>query len=253
MSKVIPEGLGVFVWLPAKCGSWDVIIAKAKEHGVKWLIVHNAQGPYALIKSAGLQAAYSGYLYPTATDKYIQQAKKAVDAGADIVLFDAETEWEQGGYKGLQASTFETTLRQTLGDSVWIGNAGAWQWPEKHPVYPDTAFARGIDGALPERYWTEFDYKTPYSAAIGESEKEWERYKDVHGYKSVIPIGSAYGTNTSPPGGHQDLREEDLRDFLTRFPTCALWSWLHIPPFGWDVIRSIHEASSSGNPCGKGE
>ena len=240
-----PTGVGIFIWEPSYCegGDWGKIIEKATQIGLKWIILHGfwSQPVISRLHTAGFYVAYSAYVTPNGADNAVADFSRAKTAGVDAVLIDAEVEWEtldgHPCWRGVEATAFITKLRQAMGDT-WIGNAGAWQWPKMHPQYPDKEFAMGVDAAMPERYWTEFSPDTPYAKSVTESELEWKTYADVRGYKAVIPIGSAYGLNGEVKAGHQDLKPEDLRDFLMRNDTCALWSWLHIPDFAWNVISA---------------
>lgn len=252
MSATAPTGLGMFIWEPSYCegGNWTKIIAKAKASGFTWLILHNfySKAVIEALKTAGFYVAYSFYCTPNGGTGPIAGAQAARDYGCDAVLFDAETPWEVNGWIGPEATAFVKALRAAVGNDCFLGNDGAWQMPKYHPAYPDKEFAAVADAAMPERYWTEFPPSTTYATAIANSESEWKTYADVQTYKSVIPIGSAYGTNTSPGGGHQPLNEADLRDFITRYPTCALWSWMHTPEWAWDLFAQLQAAKEIAEP-----
>jgi hypothetical protein len=243
----------MFIWEPSHCenGNWNTIITKAKASGFTWLIMHNfySQAVIQQLKAAGFYVAYSFYCTPSGGDGPIAGAAAAVKYGCDAILFDAETPWETDAngnptWHGPEATQFITHLRSAIGDT-YLANAGAWQRPQFHPKYPDKEFALVADAAMPEVYWTEYPPSTPYAKAISDSEDAWKTYPDVQGYKEVIRLGSAYGTNGTIPGGHSPLNEADLQDFITRYPTCALWSWMHVPQFGWDLFAKLAAAKNT--------
>jgi len=249
-----PSGPGMFIWEPSQCegGNWTTIVQKAQASGLTWLALHNfySQAVIAQLKEAGFYVAYSFYCTPNGGNGPIQGAAAARSYGVDAVLFDAETPWEvlpngQPGWRGPEATAFVTALRAAVGPDCFLADDGAWQLPRSHPAYPDKEFAAVADAAMPEVYWTEFPPTTTYAQAIANSESQWQTYPDVQGYKSVIRIGSAYGTNGAVPGGHQPLNAQDLKDFLTRYRTCALWSWMHVPPFGWEVLQQLAASGSN--------
>lgn len=259
MSALAPSGAGIFVWLPQHCEGGDAmaVAAKARLCGLTWVALHNffSVEYISKLRAADLFVAYSSYSLPGAaqTAAFVDRARMARAAGADAVLVDAELEWEKvGGSVGdrsAEALDFAKRLRSAVGEDCWIGDAGAWAEPKFHPTYPDSAFGAVVDAAMPERYWTEFSASTPYAKSIEESEDEWQ----VTGqkYRSVVPVGCAYGTNTPVPAGHQALKPEDLRDFVLRYPTFALWSWMHMPPWGWDILRdraALQEPFEPGEP-----
>lgn len=250
MAGVAPNGLGLFLWLPQNCegGDWDAIIAKAKDHGITWFALHNYfnAGVVQKLKTAGFYVAYSFYTSPNQNiDAQCQAAGTAAHHGCDAILFDAETTWETEPdgktpkWRGPEATIFMQKLRAAVSDDCYLANAGAWNWPSYHKQYPDREFAAIADAAMPERYWTEFPPGRTYDAIIAESEHEWTTVPDVLGYKAVIPIGAGYGTNGTVPGGHRPLDVNDLKDFITRYPTCSLWSWMHLPKECWDMIKSV--------------
>lgn len=243
---IVPSGRGMFVWQLHRCegGNLAAIIAKAQASGFSFLVMHEIAldtQVYAKLKAAGLQVGFCFYSVPgvSETARQVIRAKMHRDAGADFICVDAEEFWERlpdgaPGWRGPEAADFARQLRASLGPDCWIGNAGAWQWPEAHPNYPDREFGAVFDAAMPERYWTEFPPAEPYAKSIATGEKQWSLYPDVQGYRSVFPIGSAYGANGEIPAGHQPLEIADLADFDGRYATRAYWDWLHCPRAAWD-------------------
>ncbi len=250
MAAVAPSGIGMFIWLPQQCegGNWDAITAKALDCGLSWIIFHNFWSKTAAmqLKQAGIYVAYSFYSKPGPTIPHqIDGAKAAFDSGyCDAVLFDAETAWEvlddgKPGWRGPEATDFVNQLRAAVGDSCYLANAGCWQRPNFHQGYPDKEFAAIADCAMPEVYWSEFPPGESYSAIITESEREWSTNTSVLAYKSVIRLGSSYGTNGPVPGGKRPLELADFTDFVQRYKVCAFWSWLHCPQWAWDHLKSL--------------
>jgi hypothetical protein len=274
--------LGVFVWQWAACESClsgdaktQAIISKCKRCNISWLALHMEDVTTALVKilhDAGLYVACWKYCVPgtNETADFIHHAVLCRESGCDAVLPDCEIEWETlpapgggrvPGDRRAEAATFANQLRSGLksctnGDCP-IGNCGAWQWPSRHPGYPDKEFGAVFDFASPERYWTMFSPSEPAASALDESEKEWSSIVGAGvagGYPGLIPIGSAF--DGSAQGG-QPLRPADITEFLNRVErgqgtsvpgTCALWSFQHIPPAIWALLESRAAARVSTVP-----
>ena len=257
------------------------IISKCKRCNISWLALHMDDITTALVSvlhAAGLYVATWKYCVPNApgavngtgaseTDSFIRHAMLCRESGCDAILPDCEIEWETlpapgsgrvPGDRRAEAATFANQLRAALksctnGDCP-IGNCGAWQWPDRHPLYPDHAFGTVFDFGAPERYWTMFSPSEPAVAALDESEKEWAEPVNANAYHSIIPIGSAF--DGAAQGG-QPLRPQDVTEFLDRVDrgqgtttpgTCALWSWQHVPPAIWALLEARAVARVSTIP-----
>jgi hypothetical protein len=246
-----PSGLGIFIWQWSQCegGNIDAIISKAKRCNITWLAIHMdavATARVNALHAAGLYVAAWKYCVPG--DDFVTHAVLCRQSGCDAIFPDCEIEWEthklpDGSVvpsdRRTEAATFAKALRDAL-PNTFIGNCGAWQWPDRHPIYPDHAFGSFWDAGMPERYWTMFSPTEPASAALDESEKEWDDKMNVGAYKMLIPIGSAF--DGSAQGG-QPLRPSDVSDFLDRQQTCALWSWQHVPPIIWALLEQRAQAN----------
>lgn len=256
--SVPPSGLGIFIWQWSQCeqGDINVIISKAKRCGVTWVAIHFDDALPARVQyfhAAGLYVAAWDYCVP-GDQSYIPTAKNVLLSGVNAILPDCEIEWEtrKSPYGSVvpsdrrpEAKIFAQQLRQALGNDCWIGNCGAWQWPDRHPIYPDHAFGEYWDAGLPERYWTMFSATEFPATALNESEKEWADAMNAGAYKTIIPIGSAFDGTAQ---GGQPLRQSDVMEFLSRQETCALWSWQHIPPTIWALLEARAAAHVSTLP-----
>jgi hypothetical protein len=256
-----PVGLGIFCWQWSQCEGGDInaIIAKAKRCGVTWLAVHMddiTTVRVTQLHAAGLYVAAWKYCVPgvSETADFIRHAVLCRDSGCDAILPDCEIEWEtrktpDGSVvpsdRRPEAKVFAQQLRTALGDDYPIGNCGAWQWCDRHPIYPDHAFGASWSFGSPERYWTMFSSTEPASAALDESEKEWADTMNAGAYKTLIPIGSAF--DGSAQGG-QPLRPSDVAGFLDRQETCALWSWQHVPSTIWALLEQRAQGAASTQP-----
>jgi len=256
MSATAPTGMGFFLWEWSQCdsGNLSTILSKCRRCNIQWVALHfpdvTAQRVQAF-HSAGIYVAAWWYCVPgeSETQSFIRSAQSMKLLGVDAILPDCEIEWESRN--GLpadrrpEAAVFAQQLRAALGDDMWIGNCGAWQWPDKHPVYPDHAFGGQWNAGLPERYWTMFDKSHSPSSVLDESEREWADAMNKGAYQELIPIGSAFDGSTQ---GGQPCNISDVAAFLDRQQTCALWSWQHMSPALWAMLEQRALATVSTFP-----
>jgi len=231
-----PIGLGIFIWELPLCENGNIsnIIAKTKRCNISWLAIHMDPITTDLVKTLHASGLYiAAWKYTIPGDDFITHADLCRRSGCDAILPDCEIEWEtvNGGSK---ASDFAKALRDKVGTDCFLGNCGAWQWPDKHPLYPDHTFGKYWDAGMPERYWTMFPPSVSAKEALDESDKQWADPINRGAYKTLIPIGSAF--DGSAQGG-QSLTITDLEMFLNRQSTCALWSWQHISPDIWTYLE----------------
>lgn len=271
MSATPPTGLGMFIWEWNQCegGDIDAIIAKAKRCGISWVAVSFSDvlpNRVIALHSAGLYVAAWSYCVPgvTETHAWIMHACGCRSLNVDAILPDCEIEWEtckdadgnvHPSDRRPEAKIFAQQLREALdnvsgtGEPCFIGNCGAWQWPDRHPIYPDHAFGSFWDAGMPERYWTMFSSTEPAAVALKESSLEWGNKMNAGAYKTLIPIGSAF--DGSAQGG-QPLRADDVANFLDLQETCALWSWQHVPSIIWALLeqraQTVSPTASTDRP-----
>lgn len=249
-----PLGLGFFIWEWSECdgGNLGTILSKCQRCNITWVAVHVPDVTAERVKAfhdAGIYVAAWMYCVP-GDPTYIPRVAKVAALGVDAVLPDCEIEWEerngQPADRRPEALLFAQELRKTLGPDIWIGNCGAWQWPDKHPAYPDHAFGTYWDAGLPERYWTMFPASeaTPQEA-LDESDRQWADRENVNAYRTLIPIGSVFDGRDQ---GGQALAVSDVSAFLDRQPTCALWSYQHCPPTVWAMLESRALAHGTTDP-----
>ena len=241
------------------CGTPEQIILKCGQSGISWLAIHMDSVTTELVKTfhdAGLYVGAWKYCVPG--DDFIDHAILCARSGCDAILPDCEIEWEAvKNSEGLlvptdrraEAAAFAKSLRDALSDpstgtpTVFIGNCGAWQFPDSHPFYPDHSFGAEWDAGLVERYWTMLN--APAAQSLQKSESQWGNALNAGAYKRIIPIGSAFDGRGQ---GGSNVTAEDVEMFLNRQETCALWSWQHLPAEVWAMLARRAAAQVSTLP-----
>jgi peptidoglycan hydrolase-like protein with peptidoglycan-binding domain len=189
----------------------------------------------AALKARGLRVCGWQYVYGRRPVLEARAGRRAVAAGADCLVIDAEIEYE-GRYA--QASTYMSKLRAYVGDSFPIGLAG-WPYVDYHPGYPFSVFLGpgGAQFSLPQMYWR----------AIGVSVDEV--------YAHTMLWNSLYGRPIAPLG---QLYQSPTRSEITRFrqlavaygaPGLSWWSWQSTSAGGWSALaRSLAPLTAAVAP-----
>jgi hypothetical protein len=256
MSATPPSGLGIFLWIWKDCDGGDLptILGRCAACNISWVALHFPDVTADRVQAfhdAGIYVAAWWYCVPGSaeTETFITSAVNMRKLGVDAILPDCEIEWESRNGapadRRPEALIFAQKLRNALGPDCFIGNCGAWQWPDAHGLYPDHAFGNYWSAGLPERYWTMFSPSHSPKSVLDESDRQWADKENVNAYKSLIPIGSAFDGVAQ---GGQALRPEDVAAFLDRQETCALWSWQHVPSAVWALLERRAASTASTEP-----
>jgi hypothetical protein len=228
------DGDAMWIWYVSKAsgGSASAIAAQARAHGVETVFVKSGDGRnywsqfssglVQALRARGLHVCAWQYVYGSYPSSEASVAAKAVRAGAECFVIDAETEYE-GRYS--QARTYISALRNAVGASYPIGMS-SFPYVDYHPGLPySTFFAPG--GA-------QFDVPQVYWKAIGDSvdtaTNHTYRYNRPYGVP-IVPVGQTYD---APP-----------KSQLVRFRQVARaqgsaglswWSWQHTSAGGWNAV-----------------
>lgn len=186
-------GKHIWIWQLSQVGNAAAVIEKAKDLGLTGILIkgwdsgnfreqiNTITGP---AKAAGLIVGVWGYSYGNNPEGEAAAAKKAVAAGADWLVVDAEVEYEQrlGSTQALQLGK---ALRAAVGQSFPIGYT-SFAIPSYHPIFPYSEFSSWCNITLPQVYWGSF--RMPVAKAFSLT---------LSGMKSyglpVAPVGQSYG------------------------------------------------------------
>ncbi len=238
------EGDGMWIWQLEKVEGGNVqgIIARAKQFGIETVFVKagdttkywdqfNAELINPL-KAAGIKVCAWQYVEGGDPEGEAGVAARAIGAGADCFVIDAEIEYERGDDRYTRADTYMKALRGAVGADYPIGLTG-FPYVDVHGAFPYSAFL-GPGGAqvnMPQAYWRDIDDTVDETWT---RTMEWNR---PYG-RTIAPIGMTY----KPPSGDQAPPEE-----LTRFRQLAkasgvkgisYWSWQHTEDPEWAGVGS---------------
>ena len=196
----LPEpvrGVGMWIWYVNRSErTLQGIIDRARANGVRtvhiksgdgtsyWSQFDRAVGP---LKAAGLRVCAWQYVRGRKPVAEAAVAARAVRAGADCFLVDAEIEFERLPQRYLRATRYMRALRARVGTAYPIGLT-TFPYVDVHGPFPYTAFLNGPDGAqftMPQVYWKAFRVSP---AAAVERTMRWNR---IYG-KPIALLGSTY-------------------------------------------------------------
>ncbi|MGB1711376.1 MAG: peptidoglycan-binding domain-containing protein, partial [Miltoncostaeaceae bacterium] len=159
------QGTGMWIWYVNRSErSLDALIARAKANGIRtvhiksgdgtdyWSQFDRAVGP---LKAAGLRVCAWQYVRGRRPVAEAAVAARAVRAGADCFMVDAEVEFERLRGRYARATRYMRALRARVGAAYPVGLT-TFPYVDLHGRFPYSAFLTGPDAAqftMPQVYW----------------------------------------------------------------------------------------------------
>lgn len=241
------DGQGMWIWYVSQSdgGNLATIAAQAHTAQVSTLFVKSSDGSsnywsqfsptlVATLHAAGLHVCAWQYVYGTNPAGEAALGAKAVAAGADCLVIDAESEYE-GKYGAAQ--TYIADLRAKVGPSYPLGLA-SFPYVYYHTAFPYSVFL-GPEGAqfnAPQMYWK----------AIGNSVDT--AYADTYSSnriygRAIFPLGQTYESPSSA----------DLLRFREEAPLygatgISWWDFQETAAAGWKALGAPLTALTAVTP-----
>jgi hypothetical protein len=235
----LPEpvrGVGQWIWYVSKSErSLQGIIDRARRHGIRtvhiksgdgtsyWSQFDRAVGP---LKAAGLRVCAWQYVRGKRPEAEAAVAARAVRAGADCFMVDAEIEFERIPNRYERATRYMRALRARVGTAYPIGLT-TFPYVDLHGAFPYSAFLTGPHAAqftMPQVYWKAFRVSP---AVAVERTMRWNR---------------VYGTPIALLGGTY-MRETpaQIRAFRCAARAAGVqgeswWAWQNTRPSQWPAL-----------------
>ncbi len=231
------DGQGMWIWQVEATEGGDVarIAERARAAGLAYVVVKAAHGTEAwpqfspalveTLHAAGLRVcAYQRALgrRPASEARVLA---RAVAAGADCLVIDAEIEYE-GRYR--QATAYVRALRAAVGPDFPVGLT-SFPFVDVHPRFPYSVFL-GPGGAqvnLPQVYWRMIGV-----GVTGAMARTWAQ-NAIYG-RPLRPIGQLFGGTT----GADALRFRALAA-AGGAGGVSWWVWQHATPAHWRAVRGV--------------
>jgi peptidoglycan hydrolase-like protein with peptidoglycan-binding domain len=240
-------GQGMWIWYVSRseAGSVASIVAQAHAAGVSTLFIKSSDGAgnywsqfsaklVAELHANGLKACAWQYVYGTNPAGEANLGARAVAAGADCLVIDAEAEYE-GHYAAAQ--TYIADLRAKIGPAYPLGLAG-FPYVSYHPAFPYSVFlgANGAQYNLPQMYWKDIGtsvdtvYANTYIA------------NRIYG-RLIFPLGQTYGKISAAE--LLRFREEAVDYGATGV---SFWDWQETPLSLWATLAAPMAPLTSVTP-----
>jgi peptidoglycan hydrolase-like protein with peptidoglycan-binding domain len=229
------DGAGMWIWQLGRSSGGDplAIAAQARAGGIGTVFVKSADGAsdYAgqftpalvqALKAQGLHVCAWQFVYGTNPDGEAAQGIAAVQAGADCLVVDAETNYE-GKYA--QAQRYMQLLRSGIGPDYAVGLT-SFPYVHYHSSLPYSVFL-GPGGAqfnLPQMYWKAIG--TSVDAVFANT----YTHNRIYG-RPILPLGQTY----KDPAAAELTR---FRQFAAAYGATGIswWSWQETQPSEWTVL-----------------
>jgi hypothetical protein len=218
-------------------GNVPLIISRAHAAGVDTLIIKSSDGAHYWsqfspglvreLRAGGLHVCAWQYVYGTDPVAEAVIGTRAVEAGAQCLIIDAEAEYE-GRYAS--AATYLHELRRRVGDSYPLGLA-SYPYVDYHPAFPYSVFLgpRGAQFDMPQMYWLEIGLSV--GTVFRHTYTENRIYR-----RPVYPLGQTAG---SPLAEEVEL----FRGLAVRYgaPGISWWdyAWTSADGF-WSVVSGLY-------------
>jgi hypothetical protein len=241
------DGQGMWIWYVSKSdgGSTSAIVAQAHAAGVSTLFVKSSDGStnywsqlssqlVSELHAGGLKVCAWQYVYGSDPAGEAELGARAVQAGADCLVIDAESEYEK---RYGAAQTYIADLRAKIGASYPLGLA-SFPYVYYHTALPYSVFL-GPNGAqynLPQMYWK----------AIGSSVDTV--------YANTYISNRVYGRPIFPLGQtYESPSTTDLVRFREEAPLygasgISWWDFQETSSSGWTALAAPLEPLSSVTP-----
>jgi peptidoglycan hydrolase-like protein with peptidoglycan-binding domain len=229
------DGQGMWIWYVSQSsgGSLAAIASQAHASGVGTLFVKSSDGStnywsqfspslVQQLHASGLRVCAWQYVYGTNPAGEASLGARAVAAGADCLVIDAEAEYE-GKYGSAQ--TYIADLREKIGVSYPLGLA-SFPYVYYHTSLPFSVFL-GPNGA-------QFDAPQMYWKAIGDSVDTTyaNTYISNRPYgRAIVPLGQTYESPSSA-----DLLRFREEASLYGSSGISFWDYQETSASGWKAL-----------------
>jgi uncharacterized membrane protein YgcG len=227
-------------------GSPDAIATRAKAAGMGTIVIKSSDGStnywsqfspdlVSALKSRGLKVCGWQYVYGRSPEGEADLGARAVKAGADCLVIDAEAEYE-GRYAAAQR--YIKRLRADIGADLPVALA-SFPYVDYHPQLPYSVFlGRGAaQYNAPQMYWK----------AIGTSVDTVYAHTWLHNRiygRAIFPLGQTYQS----PSRAELIRFRSLAQSYG-FTGLSWWDWEETSSAGWTALAEPLPGPASVTPA----
>jgi len=237
---VLPQvftGNGMWIWELAQSDGGDpaAIAARARAAGIATVFVKSSDGPaqrwaqfnpglVAELHAYGLRVCAWQYVYGTNPLGEASLGADAVADGADCLVIDAESEYED---RYVAAQLYVQALRASLGPDYPLGFT-SFPYVDYHSKVPYSVFLGpgGAQANLPQVYWKAI------GGGVDAVSARTLAHNRIYG-AAIAPLGQTYGS----PSPADVARFRALWSGYGSAGT-SWWSWQATGPEGWAALAA---------------
>jgi hypothetical protein len=230
------DGNGMWIWYVSRSGGTPEAIAdQARDHRIDTVYIKSGDGVdywgqfseflVEELKEKGLRVCAWPFAYGEEPKAEARVAARAVEAGADCLVVDAETHYE-GRYGA--ADKYVRVLRRRIGPVFPLGLT-SFPYVDFHPSFPYSVFLGpgGAEFNLPQIYWEAIGTSVPNAFA--------HTYPVNRPYgRSIYPIGQTW----QDPGRAEIL---GFRRYARAYGAegVSWWSWQETSGREWRWVGRL--------------
>jgi hypothetical protein len=237
-------GDGMWIWYLSRSshGNLGKIASRAHRYGIETVLIKSGDGTkywsqfssgmVNALHARGLNVCAWQFIYGRSPVKEARVGAAAVARGADCLVLDVEGQYE-GHY--IQASTYMSTLRSTIGPDYPLGLA-SFPYVDYHPALPYSVFL-GPGGAqynIPQLYWK--DIGTTVDQGYIHT-WVWNRIYQ----RPMDPLGQVF---SSPKAGQ--IRRFRSLALSHGFEGVSWWDWQEARNRQWKAVSAPVAPASTG-------
>jgi hypothetical protein len=229
------KGHGMWIWELHKAEGGDIAAIAARAHaaGIGTVFVKSSDGPagrwaqfspelVAALHANGLRACAWQFVYGNDPAGEAALGVDAVAAGADCLVVDAESAYEN---KYDQARQYLAAIRAAVGPNYPLGFT-SFPYVDYHSRVPYSVFLGpgGAQANLPQIYWRDI------GATVDAASARTLAQNRIYGV-AIAPLGQTY----------MDPAPEDIARFRALWASygsagLSWWSWQHTTVTGWTAL-----------------
>jgi|GEM_PF-527577 len=244
------RGLGTWVWELRRAGGTDAVIRQATTFGMRTVFLKSGDGvtywrqfdaAVGPLKAAGLRVCAWQYVYGRRPVAEARVAARAVRAGADCFVVDAESEYKARGrrYEGptyRAARRYMAEFRRLAGRDHPVALT-SFAYVDYHPGFPYSAFIEGPNGAdvlMPQIYWGAF------RTAVDRAVRRTAQWNAIYGVP-IAPIAGTYEREVP-----RDLVRFRCLAAAYGWPGASYWSFQHTRRDQWPALGAPVSCADAG-------
>jgi hypothetical protein len=230
-SPFVRQGMWIWYVDQSQGGYLPAIIATAHRHHIGTVYIKSGDGTtyweqfsgplVAELHRAGLKVCAWQFVYGNKPAAEARIGARAVEAGADCLVIDAEAQYE-GKYAA--ADLYISRLRAAIGAGFPLSLA-SFPYVDYHPAFPYSVFL-GPGGATvsqPQMYWKDIGTSVPAVFA------HTYLYNRLWG-RPIFPIGQTYGAPS------RDALRLFRRYSASYGAVPSWWDWQETGPAEWGTL-----------------